>query len=169
VILWLHCEKSLFVLASRKKIPVLRTENAAVDTRTICLPPIEFFLNYPCQKATAGKSRLQQCTKKGRTTNFFSPVSFIGVLGSWDPGCTKIRIRDPGSWINIPDPQHWLAVPDLSRTSHPCRCNSPDTETPEILARTRSTLLDHFRNEQTHFFMLSSPKHCLSLSTLYNQ
>jgi hypothetical protein len=38
-----HCEKSLFVLASRQKIPVLRTENPAVDTRTICLPPIEFF------------------------------------------------------------------------------------------------------------------------------
>jgi hypothetical protein len=38
-----HCEKSLFVLASRQKIPVLRTENPAVDTRTICLLPIEFF------------------------------------------------------------------------------------------------------------------------------
>ncbi len=35
--------KSLFVLASRQKIPVLRTENPAVDTRTICLPPIEIF------------------------------------------------------------------------------------------------------------------------------
>jgi hypothetical protein len=40
---YLHCEKSLFVLASRQKIPVLRTEIPAVDTRTICLPPIEFF------------------------------------------------------------------------------------------------------------------------------
>ncbi len=38
-----HCEKSLFVLASRQKIPVLRIENPAVDTRTICLMPIEFF------------------------------------------------------------------------------------------------------------------------------
>jgi hypothetical protein len=38
-----HCEKSLFVLAFRQKIPVLRTENPAVDTRTICLLPIEFF------------------------------------------------------------------------------------------------------------------------------
>ncbi len=53
----MHCEKSLFVLASRQKIPVLRTENPAVDTRTICLLPIEIFLNYPCQKATAGKFR----------------------------------------------------------------------------------------------------------------
>jgi hypothetical protein len=40
---FLHCEKSLFVLASRQKIPVLMTENPAVDTRTICLLPIEFF------------------------------------------------------------------------------------------------------------------------------
>jgi hypothetical protein len=42
----MHCEKSLFVLASRQKIPVLKTENLAVDTRTICLPPIEF-LKFP--------------------------------------------------------------------------------------------------------------------------
>ncbi len=41
---WLiHCEKSLFVLASRQKIPALRTEIPAVDTRTICLLPIQFF------------------------------------------------------------------------------------------------------------------------------
>ena len=39
----LHCEKSLFVLASRQKIPALWTEIPAVDTRTICLLPIEFF------------------------------------------------------------------------------------------------------------------------------
>jgi hypothetical protein len=39
----LHCEKSRFVLASCQKIPVLRTENPAVDTRTICLLPTEFF------------------------------------------------------------------------------------------------------------------------------
>ncbi len=39
----IHCEKSLFVLASRQKIPVLWTENPAVDTKRICLPPIEFF------------------------------------------------------------------------------------------------------------------------------
>ncbi len=36
-------KKSLFVLASRQKIPVLRTENPAVDTTTIYLPPIEFY------------------------------------------------------------------------------------------------------------------------------
>jgi hypothetical protein len=32
-------------------------------------------------------------TKKGRTTNFFSPLSFVAFL---DPGWTIIRIRDPG-------------------------------------------------------------------------
>ncbi len=42
------------------------------------------------------------------TTNFFSPLSFDAVFGSGirDPGWVKIRIRDPGSGINIPDPQH---------------------------------------------------------------
>ncbi len=50
-----HCEKSLFVLASRQKIPALRTEIPAVDTRTIFLLPIEFFLNYPCQKSYGRK------------------------------------------------------------------------------------------------------------------
>jgi hypothetical protein len=48
--------------------------------------------------------------KKGMTTNFFSPLSFVAVL---DPG-TGIRDseigknQDPGSGINIPDPQHCL-------------------------------------------------------------
>ncbi len=41
------CEKSLFVIASRQKIPALRTEIPAVDTRTICLLPIEFKLPMP--------------------------------------------------------------------------------------------------------------------------
>ncbi len=51
----LPSEKSLFVLASRQKIPVLRIENTAVDTRTICLLSIEFFFNYPCQKSYGWK------------------------------------------------------------------------------------------------------------------
>jgi hypothetical protein len=38
-----HCEKSLFVLASSQKIP----ENPAVDTRTICLPPHRVFFKFP--------------------------------------------------------------------------------------------------------------------------
>ena len=54
------------------------------------------------------------------TTNFFSPLSFVAVFGSGirdprsgirDPGWVKIRIRDPGSGINIPDPQHGLPPP----------------------------------------------------------
>jgi hypothetical protein len=49
----IHCEKSLFVLASHQKIPLLRTENPAVDTRTICLPPIEFFKIPLARKAMA--------------------------------------------------------------------------------------------------------------------
>ncbi len=59
-------------------------------------------------------------TKKGMTTNFCSPLSFVEVLGSGirGPG-SEIRdsgsgIRDPG-WVKnqdpgiiIPDPQHWI-------------------------------------------------------------
>jgi hypothetical protein len=41
--------------------------------------------------------------KKGMTTNFFSPMSFIAVFGS---GMGKNQ--DPGSGINIPDPPHCL-------------------------------------------------------------
>jgi hypothetical protein len=37
-------------------------------------------------------------TKKGRTTNFFPPFSFVAVLGS---GMYKIRIRDPGKTFRI--------------------------------------------------------------------
>jgi hypothetical protein len=36
------------------------------------------------------------------TTIFFSPLSFVGVLGS---GMGKNQ--DPGSGINIPDPPQW--------------------------------------------------------------
>ncbi len=43
ILTYWRAEVSLFVLASPQKIPVLRTENPAVDTRTICLLPIEFF------------------------------------------------------------------------------------------------------------------------------
>jgi hypothetical protein len=41
---------------------------------------------------------------------FLDPGSGIRDLGSGirDPGWVKIRIRDPGSGINIPDPQHWM-------------------------------------------------------------
>jgi hypothetical protein len=38
-----HCEKSIFVLSSRQKIPLSRTENPAVDTKTIFPLPIDLF------------------------------------------------------------------------------------------------------------------------------
>jgi hypothetical protein len=62
-----HCEKSLFVLASRQKIPVLRTENPAVDPITICLLPIEFFKITHARKATAGKSRPETIDTAGKS------------------------------------------------------------------------------------------------------
>jgi hypothetical protein len=41
--------------------------------------------------------------KKGMTTIFFSPLSFIAIFGSEirDPGWVKIRIRDPGETSRI--------------------------------------------------------------------
>jgi hypothetical protein len=47
-------------------------------------------------------------TKKGLTTNLFSPLSFLAVLGSGirDPGSGMGKNQDPGSGINIPDQQH---------------------------------------------------------------
>ncbi len=42
-------------------------------------------------------------TKKGLTTNFCSPLSFVAVFGSEirDPEWVKIRIRDPGQTSRI--------------------------------------------------------------------
>ncbi len=42
-------------------------------------------------------------TKKGLTTNFFSPLSFVAVFGSGirDPGSGMGKNQDPGSGINI--------------------------------------------------------------------
>jgi hypothetical protein len=42
-------------------------------------------------------------------TNFFSPLTFVAVLGSGirDPGSGMGKNQDPGSGINIPDPLHW--------------------------------------------------------------
>jgi hypothetical protein len=44
------------------------------------------------------------------TTNFFSPLSFVAVLGSGiqDLGSGMGKNQNPGSGINIPDPQHWI-------------------------------------------------------------
>jgi len=43
---------------------------------------------------------------------FFSPLSFVDVLGSGirDPGSGMGKNQDPGSGINIPDPPHWFLV-----------------------------------------------------------
>jgi hypothetical protein len=48
-------------------------------------------------------------TKKGITTHFFSPLSFVPVFGSGirDPGSRMGKNQDPKSGINIPNPQHW--------------------------------------------------------------
>jgi hypothetical protein len=65
------CHKSLapglFVLASRQKIPAFRTEIPAVDTRTICLLPIEFFLITHARNATSGKSRPEKTDTAGNS------------------------------------------------------------------------------------------------------
>jgi hypothetical protein len=45
--------------------------------------------------------------KKGMTTNFSSPLSFIAVFGS---GTGMGKNQYPGSGINIPDPQHWTDI-----------------------------------------------------------
>jgi hypothetical protein len=42
------------------------TENPAVDTRTICLPPIEFLQIPHTRKATAGKSRPETTDTVGK-------------------------------------------------------------------------------------------------------
>jgi hypothetical protein len=49
------------------------------------------------------------------TTNFFSPLSFVAVLGSGmrDPVSGMGKNQDPGSGINIPDPPHWLLLLQL--------------------------------------------------------
>jgi hypothetical protein len=41
-------------------------------------------------------------TKKGMTTNFFTPLLVLFL----DPGSGIGKNQDPGSRINIPDPQH---------------------------------------------------------------
>ncbi len=64
--------------------------------------------------------------KKGMTTNFFSPLSFVSVFGSGiqdprsgiqdpgsviqDPGSVMGKNQGQGSGINIPDPQHWRDI-----------------------------------------------------------
>ncbi len=53
-------------------------------------------------------------TKKGMTTKFFSPLSFVAVFGSGirDPGSGMGmgKNQDPGSGINIPDLPHCIIL-----------------------------------------------------------
>ncbi len=93
----IHCEKSLFVLSSRQKIPVLRTENPAVDTRTICLPPIEFFKIPHARKATAGKSRpkITDTAGKSRPSGPWRETFYV-------PMPEKLRPENPSKQLQIP-------------------------------------------------------------------
>jgi hypothetical protein len=95
-----HCDKSLFVLASHQKIPVLRTENPAVDTRTICLPPIEFFKIPLARKATDRKSR-PKTTDTARKSRPSGP-------------CRKT--------FYIPMPEGWRFAPILCSSLFPKHC-----------------------------------------------
>ncbi len=93
----IHCEKSLFVLASRQKITVLRTENPAVDTRTICLPSIEIFKIPHARKATARKSRPKTTDTAGKSQ----------PSGPWRetfyiPMPEKLRLENPSKQLQIP-------------------------------------------------------------------
>ncbi len=92
-----HCEKILFVLASRQKIPVLRTKNPAVDTRTICLPPIEFFKIPHARNATAGKSwpEATDTAGKSRSSGPWRETFYI-------PMPEKLRPENPSKQLQIP-------------------------------------------------------------------
>ncbi len=92
-----HYEKSFFVLASRQKIPVLRAENPAVDTRTICLPPLKFFKISHARKATAGKSRPKttDTAKKSRPSGPWRETFYI-------PMPEKLRPENPSKQLQIP-------------------------------------------------------------------
>jgi hypothetical protein len=60
----------------------------AVDTRTICLPPIEFFKITHARKATAGKSRPETTDMAGKSgpwkETFYIPLP------------EKVRPENPG-------------------------------------------------------------------------
>jgi hypothetical protein len=53
-------------------------------------------------------------TTKCRTTNFFSPFSFVAVFGSGirdTRSWIRDKNQDPGYGLNNPDLQHWFWVP----------------------------------------------------------
>ncbi len=89
--------KTLFVLASRQKIPVLRTENPAVDTRTICLPPVEFFKIPHARKGTARKSqpKTTDTAGKSRPSGPWRETFYV-------PMPKKLRPENPSKQLQIP-------------------------------------------------------------------
>jgi hypothetical protein len=93
----LDTEKSLFVLASRQKTPVLRTENPAVDTRTICLPPIEFFFNSPCQKSYSRKIPAKNYRYGRKIPAFWSLEGDFLHSHAW-----KVKAENPTKQLQIP-------------------------------------------------------------------
>jgi hypothetical protein len=68
-----------------------RTENLAVDTRTVCLPPIEFFKITHARKATAGKSRPETTDTAGKSRHSGPWRETFYIL--WPE---KVRPENPG-------------------------------------------------------------------------
>jgi hypothetical protein len=77
----LHCEKSLLVLASPQKILLLRSENPAVDTRTIYLLPIDFF-TIPLAKKRA-ENPGQYLQKRPENTGLLIPGGRLFYISSY--------------------------------------------------------------------------------------
>jgi hypothetical protein len=75
----------------------LRTENPTVDTRTICLPPIEFFKIPHGRKATAGKSwpKTTDMAGKSRPSGPWRETFYI-------PMSEKFRPENPSKQLQIP-------------------------------------------------------------------
>jgi hypothetical protein len=127
----IHCEKSLFVLASRQKIPVLRTENPAVNTRTICLPPIEFFKIPHARKATAVKSRPEttDTAGKSRPSGPWRETYYI-------PMPEKLRPENPSKQQQIP-PEN--PADSKSRNGRKIRSVTTDTARKSRPVKTETT------------------------------
>ncbi len=75
----------------------LRTENPAVNTRTICMLPIEFFKSPHARKATAGKSRPETTEMAGesRPSGPWRETFYI-------PMPEKLRSENPSKQLQIP-------------------------------------------------------------------
>jgi hypothetical protein len=75
------------------------TENPAVNTRTICLLPIEFFKIPHARKATAGKSRPEttDTAGKSRPSGPWRETFYI-------PMPEKLRPENPSKQLQLPQP-----------------------------------------------------------------